>query len=84
MHFQAISQGVKFNMPKRFKDCEIEKILNDFDESDISNLEDSEKSDILDDLLGALEKNNYFVIEELSRQSLLNFDKENFDNIDEN
>lgn len=54
-------------MARNIKDSEIEKNLNNFDESDISDLEDSEEPDLLLDLFDALEGNQSFVEEELSR-----------------
>ena len=47
-------------MGNNIRDTEIEKTLNDFDESDISDLKESKKSDLLLDLYDAFEGKSYF------------------------
>lgn len=53
-------------MANRLKNSEIEKILTNFDDSDISD--ESEKSELISNLYNAFENNNSFLVEELSRE----------------
>lgn len=53
-------------MANRLKNSEIEKILTNFDDSDISD--ESEKSELISNLYNASENNNSFLVEELSRE----------------
>lgn len=50
------------------KDSEIEKILTNFDDSEVSDLEDSDESDVINNLFDAFDSNKSFLLEELSRE----------------
>ncbi|KNC32771.1 hypothetical protein FF38_10750 [Lucilia cuprina] len=54
-------------MPRKINDSEIEKILTNFVDSDISD-DETEESDIINNLFDAFESNQSFMLEELSRQ----------------
>lgn len=57
-------------MARKMKDSEIEQILTNFADSDISGMEESEESEVINNLYDAFDNNNSFLLEELSRVSI--------------
>ncbi|XP_053956303.1 uncharacterized protein DDB_G0285291 [Anastrepha ludens] len=55
-------------MARKTSNSVIEKILENFEDSNLSDLENSESEEILKDLFEAFDNNETFVMEELSRQ----------------
>lgn len=68
------------------KEADIEKILINFDDSDISDIsdtEDQQETETFDNLINAFEENETFLIEELSRQDQYEINISNID-VEEN
>lgn len=54
-------------MSRKIKDSEIEKILINFNDSDISD-DDDDESRLVENLFDASDSNNSFILEELSQE----------------